>query len=99
MNNQEILLAELEIKMDAIILKYEIAFKQSKNKLEEFFQENYETFSSEIARLVTDTIHDSIINDISNDQNFIFLIQKLNVASVIKLMQNLKRIYEENSKK
>lgn len=99
MNNQENLLADLEIKMDAIILKYENAFKLTQNKLEEFLKENYETVRSELARVATDTIHNSIVNSLNNDEHFIFSIQKLNVGSVYKLMLNLKKIEEENSEK
>lgn len=99
MENQESLLAELEIKMDAIIFNYERAFKQSEKKVEEFLKENYETFRSELARVATDTIHKSIIKNLNNDQYLILSIEKLNIGSVKKLMVNLKKIEEEGSKK
>jgi hypothetical protein len=96
MNNQESILAELEIKMDAIILKYEVAFKQSQNKPEEFLNEFSEAIRGELARVAIDTIHDSILIGLSSDENFIQSIENLNVGSFNKLMVNLKKIEEEN---
>jgi len=96
MNNQETLLAKLAIKMDAIISKYEVAFKQSQNKPEEFLKEISEALSSELARVATDTIHNSILMGLSHDENFIQSIENLNVGSFNKLIVNLKKIEEEN---
>jgi len=91
MNNQESLLAELKIKMDAIILKYELAFKQSQNKSEVFLNEFSNTICGEFARVATDTIHDSILIGLSSDKNFIQSIEILSVESFNELK---KRIYK-----
>ena len=77
--------------MDAIILKYEVIFKQSQNKPEEFLKEISEAISSKLARVATDAIHNSILIGLDNDEYFIQSIENLNVGSFNKLRLNLKK--------
>ena len=91
MNNQEKLLSELKIKMDAIISKYEVAFKQSQKRPEEFFDEFSETIHKELARVATDTLHDSILSGLSYEVNFI---QSVEILSIESLNELKKRIYK-----
>lgn len=89
MNTQETLLLELEVKMDAVVLKYKNSFKESPLDGNDFLQKNYENIRTELAQLATDTIHQSIVGGTSRDQFFILSVQKLNVGSVYKLMSTL----------
>jgi hypothetical protein len=85
MNNQESLLTELKIKMDAIISKYEVAFKQSQKRPEEFENESSETIRGELARVATDTVHDSILAGLSYNENFIQSVELMSVESFNEL--------------
>ena len=89
MITKEILLTDLEIKLDTIVIKYKNLFEKSELDPKGFIEKNYETMRAELARITTDTLHQSIIQGVKSDEAFIFSVQKLNVGSVYKLLSIL----------
>ena len=94
MENTNLLLKELEIKIEAIKFKYETLFKNSSKTLEEFLQENYQKIRSELAKISTETLHLGILNNTSTEE-FIEQTLTLNFENVYKLLNDLKKISEE----
>ncbi|MCR5860936.1 hypothetical protein LRS05_01705 [Flavobacterium sp. J372] len=97
MATKDDLLKDLEIKMDAINLRYEAAFQEVKAEPEDFFNANYTSYRSELAKTATDTLHNLIMSGLGNDEDFVLSVQKLNISSVYKLMLSLKKI-DDNRK-
>lgn len=87
----EKIIKDLQLNIGSVLYKYEIEFKNSEIDINEFLSINFNKINSELAKLITDTIHKSIINGTSKEDNFIKELIELTNNSFIELINRLQR--------
>ncbi|SEI03111.1 hypothetical protein SAMN02927937_02851 [Paenimyroides aquimaris] len=89
MKNEKIV-KDLQLNIESVLYKYEVEFKNSEIDVNEFLSMNFNKINSEFAKLITDTIHTSIINGVSSrKEDFIKELIELTNNSFIELINRL----------
>jgi len=86
---KEEILQELEINIDAICFNYQNAFKKSEENLQTFFNSNGEKIRKEIANASTNALHNGIMNNLAQDQDFTQKVLEQNFLGAQKLHNSL----------
>ena len=86
---RENILKELQIQIESVIFQFENDYRNSNSDFEKFIKENYQIFKEKIAKLTTEAIHNSIVNNLSKDKEFMAEIINQNSESIEKLIKKL----------
>lgn len=85
------IISELQFEIEKVVLKYESLFKNQDSSVVDFFNSNYNEINSVFAKLVTDSIHKSIISNTENGEDFILKLLDLKRQGFQDLIKRIKK--------
>lgn len=86
---KENILKELQIQIESVIFQFDNNYRNSNDDFEKFIKANFQIFKEKIAKLTTDAIHKAIVNNLSNDKDFIADIVNQNSESFENLIKRI----------
>jgi hypothetical protein len=89
MATKQEILDTLAVRIEAIVFKYENAFKASDKDLKKFFEENGNQIRKEIASESTNALHSGILSNLANDQDFTQKVLELNYIGAFNLQKKI----------
>ncbi|MET3045673.1 hypothetical protein [Flavobacterium covae] len=86
---KENILKELQIQIESVIFQFENNYRNTNDNFENFIKANSQIFKEKIAKLTTDAIHKTIVNNLSKDKDFIAEIVNQNSESFENLIKRI----------